>query len=114
MALGFGILAVFFSGVGWFINGLMSSPSTFWHDCRPAACATIRVPLRRGDVHGENVKLHVESSTSGDLGPKVAFMLGGGPGGDSSGLYHVGYPDPIWDTVLPEYTLVAVDPRGTG
>jgi pimeloyl-ACP methyl ester carboxylesterase len=78
-------------------------------------CATVDVPLDRGGAVPGTIGLHVEVLPASGLPRGVAFLIAGGPGQGSAGAFDLSSPN-IRDTqfMLPGYTLVAFDNRGTG
>src|SRR5262245_8519067 len=78
-------------------------------------CLTGTVPLdRSGRVPG-TVALHVEVLPA-ERSRGVFFLVAGGPGQGSADVFDLGSPSSADDFrhLLPGWTLVAVDARGTG
>jgi pimeloyl-ACP methyl ester carboxylesterase len=79
-------------------------------------CLVVRVPLdRAGKVPG-TVPLHVEVRPAGGKARGVMFLLAGGPGQAGLDAFRLGTKTigGFYASVLPGYTLVAYDIRGTG
>jgi pimeloyl-ACP methyl ester carboxylesterase len=82
--------------------------------CGPRiTCRTIEVPLEWGNPAAGTIGLHVEVSRPPGPSRGVMFLLAGGPGQASTAVFDL-YPGSSWHTLLPSYTLVTFDPRGTG
>jgi pimeloyl-ACP methyl ester carboxylesterase len=78
-------------------------------------CATVDVPLDRTGAVPGTLGLHVEVLPASGQQRGVAFLIAGGPGQGSAGAFDLSSAT-IRDTqfMLPGYTLVAFDNRGTG
>jgi pimeloyl-ACP methyl ester carboxylesterase len=79
-------------------------------------CGTVDVPLdRSGRVPG-TLSLHVEVLAAPGQPRGVMFLIAGGPGQGSAGAFNLGSADSaeFMRAMLPGYTLVAFDNRGTG
>jgi pimeloyl-ACP methyl ester carboxylesterase len=81
-----------------------------------ALCGEVTVPL---DYTGETpgtISLHVEELPSPTSGRGVIFLLAGGPGQGSAHTFDLsdGTSVALLRFLLPDYTLVAFDDRGTG
>src|SRR5438128_757840 len=79
-------------------------------------CGTVQVPLdRSGRVPG-TIGLHVEVLPAEGTVRGVMFLIAGGPGQGSAKAYDLGSKDnsDFMRAMLPGYTLVAFDNRGTG
>ena len=86
--------------------------------CRPNGlrCGTVEVPLdRSGRVPGA-LSLRVEVLPAQGTRRGVMFLVAGGPGQGSAGAFDLGEPEnaEYMRQLLPGYTLVAFDNRGTG
>jgi pimeloyl-ACP methyl ester carboxylesterase len=86
--------------------------------CRPNGlrCGTVDVPLdRSGRVPG-TLSLRVEVLPAQGTSRGVMFLVAGGPGQGSAGAFDLGEPEnaEYMRQLLPGYTLVAFDNRGTG
>lgn len=79
-------------------------------------CSEVEVPLDRSGATGGTVSLHVEELPAAGFSRGVAFLIAGGPGQGSARAYSLGSPDgaAFLRFLLPGYTLVAFDNRGTG
>src|SRR5919201_2231479 len=83
---------------------------------RSLECGTVQVPLdRSGRVPG-TISLHVEVLPAEGTARGVMFLIAGGPGQGSAKAYNLGARDnaDFMQAMLPGYTLVAFDNRGTG
>jgi pimeloyl-ACP methyl ester carboxylesterase len=79
-------------------------------------CLTVDVPLdRSGRVPG-TIPLHVEVLPAEGLARGVMFLIAGGPGQGSAQAFDLGSAGNVRELrgMLPGYTLVAFDNRGTG
>src|SRR5690349_8116811 len=79
-------------------------------------CGTVQVPLdRTGRIPG-TIALHVEVLPAEGTARGVMFLIAGGPGQGSAKAYNLGSKDnaDFMRAMLPGYTLVAFDNRGTG
>jgi pimeloyl-ACP methyl ester carboxylesterase len=79
-------------------------------------CGTVQVPLdRSGNVPG-TISLHVEVLPAEGTARGVMFLVAGGPGQGSAKAYNLADKDSadFMRAMLPGYTLVAFDNRGTG
>src|SRR5215207_2452155 len=74
-------------------------------------CLEVSVPLDRARPGGQRLSLHVERWTA-PAARGVAVILAGGPGQAATRVYDVGAA--ALHDLLPGYTLVAFDARGTG
>ena len=91
-------------------------------DFRPCAerpsveCATLAVPVDRSGASAETLSLHVERLLAGGEQRRVMLLVAGGPGQASAGVFDLGSPFEAANlqSLFPNYTLVAFDPRGTG
>lgn len=86
--------------------------------CKPNGlrCGTVDVPLDRSGRLPGTLSLRVEVLPA--QGPRrgVMFLIAGGPGQGSAGSFDLGEPEnaEYMRLLLPGYTLVAFDNRGTG
>jgi pimeloyl-ACP methyl ester carboxylesterase len=78
-------------------------------------CLTVEVPLDRSGRVAGRIPLHAEVLPA-DPQRGVMFLVAGGPGQGSADVFQLGVPEYAGDfqDVVPGYTLVAVDGRGTG
>jgi pimeloyl-ACP methyl ester carboxylesterase len=79
-------------------------------------CGTVDVPLdRSGRVPG-SLSLNVEVLPAQGQARGVMFLVAGGPGQGSAGAFNLGDADSaeFMRAMMPGYTLVAFDNRGTG
>jgi pimeloyl-ACP methyl ester carboxylesterase len=78
-------------------------------------CATVQVPLDRSGVAPGTISLHVEVRPATGQPRGVAFLIAGGPGQGSASSFDLS-STAVQDIqfMLPGYTLVAFDNRGTG
>jgi pimeloyl-ACP methyl ester carboxylesterase len=79
-------------------------------------CGRVNVPLdRSGRVPG-TISLHVEVLPTQGPARGVMFLIAGGPGQGSAGSFNLGSQSSVEGLryMLPGYTLVAFDNRGTG
>ena len=62
------------------------------------------------------LNLHVERLLAGGEQRRVMLLVAGGPGQASAGVFDLGSPfaAATFQSLFPNYTLVAFDPRGTG
>jgi pimeloyl-ACP methyl ester carboxylesterase len=79
-------------------------------------CGQVQVSLDRSGRVGGTITLHVEVLPAEGLSRGVMFLVAGGPGQGSAGAYNLGSKDnaDFMRAMLPGYTLVAFDNRGTG
>jgi pimeloyl-ACP methyl ester carboxylesterase len=79
-------------------------------------CGTVVVPLDRTGVVAGSVSLHVEVLPAGGVPRGTMFLVAGGPGQGSARSYALSNADSadFMQAMLPGYTLVAFDNRGTG
>jgi pimeloyl-ACP methyl ester carboxylesterase len=79
-------------------------------------CGTVVVPLDRTGVVAGSVSLHVEVLPASGVPRGTMFLIAGGPGQGSAHSYGLGNSDTaeFMQAMLPGYTLVAFDNRGTG
>jgi pimeloyl-ACP methyl ester carboxylesterase len=79
-------------------------------------CGTVDVPLDRSGRVGGTVSLHVEVLPAQGNVRGVMFLIAGGPGQGSANSFSLGSSDSaeFMRAMLPGYTLVAFDNRGTG
>ena len=79
-------------------------------------CGTVNVPLDRTGVVPGTIGLHVEVLPATGLPRGTMFLIAGGPGQGSAHVYGLGSTDTaeFMRAMLPGYTLVAFDNRGTG
>jgi pimeloyl-ACP methyl ester carboxylesterase len=78
-------------------------------------CTQVQVPLDRSGLVAGTISLHVEVLPA--TNPRgTLFLIAGGPGQGSARTYDLGSPSmaSYLRAILPGYTLVAVDNRGTG
>jgi len=79
-------------------------------------CGQVQVPLdRSGRVPG-TISLHVEVLPASGTAKGVMFLVAGGPGQGSANTFDLGSKGnaDFMQAMLPGYTLVALDNRGTG
>jgi pimeloyl-ACP methyl ester carboxylesterase len=82
-----------------------------------AECAQVQVPVDRNGLVPGTISLHVEVLPAASTPARgTIFLIAGGPGQGSAHTYDLGSPDSasFLQAILPGYTLVAVDNRGTG
>jgi len=79
-------------------------------------CTTVNVPLDRTGAVPGTIPLHVEVLPPAGVSQGVVFLIAGGPGQGSARSWDLGDPDQAAYRrfLLPGYTLVAFDNRGTG
>jgi pimeloyl-ACP methyl ester carboxylesterase len=79
-------------------------------------CGTVVVPLDRTGVVAGSIALHVEVLPASGVPRGTLFLIAGGPGQGSARSYSLGSTDSaeFMQAMLPGYTLVAFDNRGTG
>jgi pimeloyl-ACP methyl ester carboxylesterase len=79
-------------------------------------CGTVVVPLDRTGIVAGSVSLHVEVLPAGGVPRGTLFLIAGGPGQGSARSYGLSSTDSadFMQAMLPGYTLVAFDNRGTG
>jgi pimeloyl-ACP methyl ester carboxylesterase len=79
-------------------------------------CGTVDVPLDRSGRVSGTLSLHVEVLPAQGNARGVMFLIAGGPGQGSASAFDLGSPDSaeFMRAMLPGYTLVAFDNRGTG
>jgi pimeloyl-ACP methyl ester carboxylesterase len=79
-------------------------------------CATVDVPLDRSGRVSGTLSLNVEMLPAAGQQRGVMFLVAGGPGQGSAGAYDLGNPESaaFMRAMIPGYTFVAVDNRGTG
>jgi pimeloyl-ACP methyl ester carboxylesterase len=79
-------------------------------------CGTVVVPLDYSGAVGGTVSLHVEELPASGTPRGVMFLVAGGPGQGSAKSFDLGARSnaQLFQAVFPDYTLVAVDNRGTG
>jgi pimeloyl-ACP methyl ester carboxylesterase len=79
-------------------------------------CTELSVPLDRTGQTPGTLTLHVERLPAAGAERGVAFLLAGGPGQGSARAFDLGAADhaELFRYLLPDYTLVAFDNRGTG
>jgi pimeloyl-ACP methyl ester carboxylesterase len=86
--------------------------------CQPNGlqCGTVDVPLDRSGRVGGTISLHVEVLPAQGNVRGVMFLVAGGPGQGSASSFNLGSADSaeFMRAMLPGYTLVAFDNRGTG
>jgi pimeloyl-ACP methyl ester carboxylesterase len=79
-------------------------------------CGVVQVPLDRSGRTPGTISLHVEVLPADGLARGVMFLVAGGPGQGSANAYNLGSRDQaeFMRAMMPGYTLVAFDNRGTG
>jgi pimeloyl-ACP methyl ester carboxylesterase len=79
-------------------------------------CGTVDVPLDRTGAVAGTIPLHVEVLAAEGLARGVMFLIAGGPGQGSARSFDLspGFNRDLMRFMLPGYTLVAFDNRGTG
>jgi pimeloyl-ACP methyl ester carboxylesterase len=77
-------------------------------------CGTVSVALDRKGVLPGTVSLHVEQLPAPGSPRGVLFLLAGGPGQAGTRVFDLTAHGEYLRSVVPGYTLVAFDPRGTG
>jgi pimeloyl-ACP methyl ester carboxylesterase len=79
-------------------------------------CGDVAVPLDRTGQTPGTISLHVEELPSSTFQRGVIFLLAGGPGQGSAKAFDLGSVNraAFYRFLFPDYTLVAVDDRGTG
>lgn len=79
-------------------------------------CGTVNVPLDRTGATAGTIGLHIEVLPPSGLPRGTMFLVAGGPGQGSAHAYNLGDKDSaeFMQAMLPGYTLVAFDNRGTG
>ena len=79
-------------------------------------CTTVNVPLDPTGVVPGTVPLYVQELPATGFSTGVAFLIAGGPGQGSAQAFDLGDPTEaqFLQFILPGYTLVAFDGRGTG
>lgn len=78
-------------------------------------CAQVQVPLDRSGATPGTLELHVEVLPPTTMPRGAIFLIAGGPGQGSAHSFHLGSPGnaSFLRAMLPGYTLVAFDNRGT-
>jgi pimeloyl-ACP methyl ester carboxylesterase len=114
-----GAFALVLAGGG--AAGNAATPAAGFRPCdskTPVLCGTVVVPLDRTGAHKGTVRLHVEelpAETGSKPEPlKLLFLIAGGPGQGSAQSYELRLEGSFLQRLLPGYTLVAYDDRGTG
>jgi pimeloyl-ACP methyl ester carboxylesterase len=79
-------------------------------------CTDVSVPIDRTGAFPGTLSLHVEVLPATPPARGVFFLIAGGPGQGSARSFDLGNPSSaaFIRAILPGYTLVAVDNRGTG
>ena len=79
-------------------------------------CGTVVVPLDRSGRVGGTISLHVEVLPAEGASRGTMLLVAGGPGQGSAGSFDLapGFTRDLMRFMLPNYTLVAFDNRGTG
>jgi pimeloyl-ACP methyl ester carboxylesterase len=77
-------------------------------------CGTVSVALDRKGVLPGTISLHVEQLPAPGSPRGVLFLLAGGPGQAGTRVFDLAAYGEYFRSVVPGYTLVAFDPRGTG
>jgi pimeloyl-ACP methyl ester carboxylesterase len=83
---------------------------------RGLECGQVQVPLDRSGSTPGTLSLHVEVLPATGTQRGTFFLIAGGPGQGSARAFDLGSPNSadLMRVMLPGYTLVAVDNRGTG
>jgi pimeloyl-ACP methyl ester carboxylesterase len=85
--------------------------------CRSSSvvlCGTVSVALDRKGMLPGTISLHVEQLPATGSPRGVLFLLAGGPGQAATRAFDLAAHGEYLRSVVPAYTLVAFDPRGTG
>ncbi len=79
-------------------------------------CGTVVVPIDRSSAVSGTIGLHVEVLPPEGASRGTMFLVAGGPGQGSAGSFDLapGFTRDLMRFMLPNYTLVAFDNRGTG
>ncbi len=79
-------------------------------------CGQVQVPLDRSGRTPGSISLHVEVLPADGTARGVLFLVAGGPGQGSAQTFNLGSKGnaEFMQAMLPGYTLVAFDNRGTG
>jgi pimeloyl-ACP methyl ester carboxylesterase len=79
-------------------------------------CSTIDVPLDRTSKTPGTISLHVEMLPPAGVARGAVFLIAGGPGQPSAGVFSLGTASAAasYRSLFPGYTLIAYDTRGTG
>ena len=79
-------------------------------------CSQVTVPLDRTGVTAGSISLHVEVLPASGVQRGAMFMIAGGPGQPSAGVFSLGTPADAayYRSLFPGYALVAYDGRGSG
>src|SRR5439155_4507513 len=79
-------------------------------------CGTVAVPLDRTGATPGTIALHVEVLPAQGTARGTMFLIAGGPGQGSAEAFDLGIQNTrdLMQAMLPGYTLVAFDNRGTG
>jgi pimeloyl-ACP methyl ester carboxylesterase len=77
-------------------------------------CGTVSVALDRKGVLPGTISLHVEQLSATGSPRGVLFLLAGGPGQAATRVFDLATYGEGLRSLVPGYTLVAFDPRGTG
>ena len=99
--------------VEWAACDTTDWPTAYPKPSKETECASIEVPLDRGDLSGATLALRVaRQRASANPTGRVVFVLEGGPGG--SAVFTSGMIPQALPGVLGSFDLVYVDSRGTG
>jgi pimeloyl-ACP methyl ester carboxylesterase len=79
-------------------------------------CSQVEVPLDRSGQTPGSISLHVEVLPPSGTSRGAVFLIAGGPGQPSAGVFALGSPTAAagYRLLFPGYTLIAYDTRGTG
>jgi pimeloyl-ACP methyl ester carboxylesterase len=79
-------------------------------------CSEVEVPLDRSGQTPGSISLHVEVLPASGIQRGAVFLIAGGPGQPSAGVFSLGTPEEAasYRSLFPGYTLIAYDTRGTG
>jgi pimeloyl-ACP methyl ester carboxylesterase len=79
-------------------------------------CSQIDVPLDRSGKTPGSISLHVEMLPASGVARGAVFLIAGGPGQPSAGVFSLGTASAAayYRSLFPGYALIAYDGRGTG
>jgi pimeloyl-ACP methyl ester carboxylesterase len=92
------------------------TPVLHWMTCQKTAqCATAGLPLNYDDPHGATIKLALLRIKAKDPRHRLGtiFVNPGGPG-DSARVFAALAPQAVTKSILNQFDIVGVDPRGAG
>jgi pimeloyl-ACP methyl ester carboxylesterase len=107
------LVVAFFFQAG---NAQAAVPLTHCGSTPGLLCGTVVVPLDYSGASPGGVSLHVEELPASGTPRGVMFLVAGGPGQGSAKSFGLDSASSarLFQSVFPDYTLVAFDNRGTG